>query len=105
MDREVAIDVLAGRWYAVIETSDHRRPVNSIRAEARVEVVVGIRVVAEHEAAKSWRPPVPPNATKGELAVFPLSAGVAVFGATGNLPVLPPRELGIGVKSVVDQYA
>src|SRR4029077_10347433 len=87
MNREITLDMWTGRRDAVVETGDHRRQVDAVGADATIELVVGIGVIAQHQPAECWRTPIPADASESKLCEFPLSTAVTIFGATVDLSV------------------
>src|SRR5690349_23365067 len=87
MNRKKALDRRSRRGHAVIESRDHCRPMDAIAANPRVQVIVGVRVVAEHQAILCWRTPVATDASEYQLGVFPLTTHVTVLGAAVDLPI------------------
>ena len=104
MYREVSLDVRrTGGWYDVVESRNQRREMDFISPNPAVQMIVGVRVIAEHKAIQRRRAPVPPDAAERKLAILPLATDVSILSATRELPVLSAGELGIDVESAIDQ--
>src|SRR2546430_1280974 len=102
MNREIALDMRAGRGDAVVETRYDCSPMDSVSTDATVKMVVGVGIVAEHQSAERRRTPVSPDTAEGKLGEFPLPTDISFLGAAIDLPVLTPGELRIDVQSRVD---
>src|SRR4026208_1924304 len=97
MNREVPLDRRSARGQAVVQPCDHRRPMDTIVANAAKEMIVRVGVVAEQQAVQRRRSPVAPDSPERQFAVLPLSAHIAAFGARVDRPRLTAAEAGTDI--------
>ena len=103
MNREISLNCCAGHVLEIVEARDDSRQVRLLSAEPGEKMIVGIGVASELKPVQRRRTPVAGDSPKEEIRILPLRPDVSVLSASGELPVLAPGELGIGVEPRINE--